>query len=528
MNLRKQPLQNGISLRVAPETNPGSSVSLSFRVLFPDNFKWAVGGALPGVVGGEGNCSSSKTSTDPTCWFAQLGWRAKGRGKVSTRMATGGKKGTIERTEFQWRLTDWNDVTVDVRTNSVDAADGFLRVTVNGAVVTSFEDATFYPGGGAPAAAVLLEARYNKGKVPKKTSQVVKIDNLQIKAAEFAAPPAKSPPVVPSPRAVAPSPPPPSPVPVPMLVPEPTPVPTVPVEPSVPGGSDFVTTPLPEPTPPTPTPTTPPATGGGGGSESSDVTPDQLRRIVSLTSIFENSDTTLQYGYCEDIGDGRGYTFGFCGFTTATEDAVAVVEDFIARRPNDNPLAPFLPTMQQLSKRSSSKTSGLDGFCEAVAALGADPDFRASQDSIQKSWYLDPAMKWAREAGVKLGTTRGQIYDAMINHGEGPEDNFSIDHIFEETNRAAGGTPATGVDELTWLNKFLDVREGILQKEGGDNSARRISFYRALLDAGNIHMDGPIYVDTVRHADGWTITNVYYGTFEIYSAKPNHKWRIVA
>ncbi len=39
-------------------------------------------------------------------------------------------------------------------------------------------------------------------------------------------------------------------------------------------------------------------------------------QVFQLTSLFENSSPVLAYGYIEDIGDGRGYTFSFIGFCT--------------------------------------------------------------------------------------------------------------------------------------------------------------------------------------------------------------------
>jgi chitosanase len=48
------------------------------------------------------------------------------------------------------------------------------------------------------------------------------------------------------------------------------------------------------------------------------LTPQQHETIDQLTSLFENSTPILQYGYCEDIDDGRGLTAGRAGFTSGT------------------------------------------------------------------------------------------------------------------------------------------------------------------------------------------------------------------
>jgi hypothetical protein len=44
----------------------------------------------------------------------------------------------------------------------------------------------------------------------------------------------------------------------------------------------------------------------------------QKVRMYRLTSMYENSDIYLHFGYCQDLGDGRGYTSGIIGFCTAT------------------------------------------------------------------------------------------------------------------------------------------------------------------------------------------------------------------
>lgn len=41
---------------------------------------------------------------------------------------------------------------------------------------------------------------------------------------------------------------------------------------------------------------------------------------------ISDTDYSLQYGYIEDIGDGRGYTAGIIGFTTGIGDLPDVVE----------------------------------------------------------------------------------------------------------------------------------------------------------------------------------------------------------
>lgn len=70
--------------------------------------------------------------------------------------------------------------------------------------------------------------------------------------------------------------------------------------------------------------------------------------VFSLVSSAENSTTDFnaEYGYIEDIGDGRGYTCGIIGFTSATGDLLDVVRLYVELAPNNNPLKPYVPALE--------------------------------------------------------------------------------------------------------------------------------------------------------------------------------------
>jgi hypothetical protein len=65
----------------------------------------------------------------------------------------------------------------------------------------------------------------------------------------------------------------------------------------------------------------------------------------------------------------------------------------------------------------------------------------------------------------------------------------------------AGGSPKTGIDEHVWLHAFLDVRRADLAN-ANDPETRvvwaqavgRVDALRAILDAGNDALKGPITV----------------------------------
>lgn len=116
------------------------------------------------------------------------------------------------------------------------------------------------------------------------------------------------------------------------------------------------------------------------------MSPAQKHRCEQYTSIFENDSTDLEYGYCEDIHDGRGFTSGRAGFCTGTGDAVVVVRKYTHKKAN-NPLAHFLPEMEKLAKSGSASTSNLHGYCSAWKKAAQDAEFRKTQDEVSDEMY---------------------------------------------------------------------------------------------------------------------------------------------
>lgn len=123
-----------------------------------------------------------------------------------------------------------------------------------------------------------------------------------------------------------------------------------------------------------------------GVSVSSKMTAKQKHRCEEYTSIFENDTTELQYSYCENIHDGRGYTAGRAGFCTGTGDAVEVIRKYSAIKP-DNLLKKYIKELEILSKHESGDTSKLHGYCTAWKEAAKDPEFRKCQDEVSDEIY---------------------------------------------------------------------------------------------------------------------------------------------
>ena len=211
---------------------------------------------------------------------------------------------------------------------------------------------------------------------------------------------------------------------------------------------------------------------------------------MQLVSSAENSslDWRAQYGYIEDIGDGRGYTGGIIGFTSGTHDMLELVERYTAEHPG-NSLAEFLPAL-----RAVDGTDSLDGLGEAFEqAWRSEAEvsaFQRAQDSERDRAYFDPAVQQAKQDGLRA---LGQFayYDAMVMHGPG-EDPVSFGGIRATALRKAT-SPAQGGDETVYLNAFLDARKAaMLTEEAHSETGRVDTQQRKFLREGNLDLDPPL------------------------------------
>lgn len=211
---------------------------------------------------------------------------------------------------------------------------------------------------------------------------------------------------------------------------------------------------------------------------------------MQLVSSAENStlDWRAQYGYLEDIDDGRGYTGGLIGFTSGTGDMLLLVQDFTRAVPG-NPLARFLPALRRVDGTASHAGLGRP-FEQAWVVAARDTAFRTAQDDLRDSMYFDPAVNRAKADG--LGAL-GQFvyYDAMVVHGPG-NDPDSAGGIRLAALRTAR-TPAQGGDERRYLEAYLAARIVVMQRESAHEDVSRITgAQRVFLRQGNLDLHTPL------------------------------------
>jgi chitosanase len=215
---------------------------------------------------------------------------------------------------------------------------------------------------------------------------------------------------------------------------------------------------------------------------------DPKRKELALELVSSAENSTLnwrgEFGYIEDIGDGRGYTGGIVGFCSGTSDMLALVTEYTRREPG-NRLAKYLPALRTVD--GSDSHAGLDpGFTDAWKAAAADPVFQKTQEDERDRMYFAPAVLLAQADGVR---SLGQFmyYDAAVMHG------MSGLRGIRSQALLAAKSPKQGGDETVWLNAFLDARVREMQTEEAHSDTSRVdTAQRAFLKNSNLDLNVPL------------------------------------
>ena len=240
------------------------------------------------------------------------------------------------------------------------------------------------------------------------------------------------------------------------------------------------------------------------------LTDGQKKKAASLTSVWENSTPTLQYGFSRDIGDGRGYTSGRAGFCTGTGDAIIVVQCYAAAKPG-NPLGRFIPELVRLEQQFVSSngdlqgdTSGLDGYPDAWMASGNDPLFRACQDSAVDAIYYGAALE--KVAGKKFtgALTIVSLWDGQIMHGESDPD-FGVEVMIARADKMVPlSDPPTAQQESNWLGAFHAIRAQVMTTRAEwEGNIYRVATYEQLRKAGDMAFAGCVQTGGVSASTFW-------------------------
>lgn len=222
------------------------------------------------------------------------------------------------------------------------------------------------------------------------------------------------------------------------------------------------------------------------------LTADQKLTAIKLTTLFENGVTDPQYGYCEALGDGRGFTAGIIGFCTNNDrndeehycsDALAVVSRYMlsssCQPPADNPVAKYLDVLGSSKGITDANTRQYPNFCRDWTRTAATSAcFRAAQDQQQDIAYYRPSQALADGIGARYALTRAFLYDTIVQHGED-----GLRAIMRSAGSLAKGHTLEA--EVAWLQKAMQKRFSVLQS--GDDvwraSKTRVQAFQKLLSS---------------------------------------------
>jgi chitosanase len=152
---------------------------------------------------------------------------------------------------------------------------------------------------------------------------------------------------------------------------------------------------------------------------------------------WEGADGSSVFGYCENIGDGRGVTMGIAGFTSDNPEVSQVLKK-AGYDPSD------LPDPKKCKKKKKCD------FCDWVRAHGTDPRFVAAQWQQYLDEYLEIAVKLVPPQFRGNALILGLLADTAMNSGDGDEGSaWGVSHL---ARAASGGSP------VEWVNSFCDLR----------------------------------------------------------------------
>jgi chitosanase len=232
--------------------------------------------------------------------------------------------------------------------------------------------------------------------------------------------------------------------------------------------------------------------------------------VEKINSLFENDNIHPQYDYCENLDDGRGFTFGKIGFTTANGDGYDLINAYCASNAN-SALKKYLPVLKQLAEDEDDDTDNLVGFEQAWKQEAAQT--HAVQDKLAFETYGQPALTYCQKLGLKSTMATAFLYDAIVQHGDG-EDADSLGALLGRTIEDMGGS-LSGKDqngvacdviknpEIEFLDAFLVQRKKCLlnpaNKDTTDEwreSVERVTALRNLMDTNNMDLTGAIQIES--------------------------------
>ena len=188
---------------------------------------------------------------------------------------------------------------------------------------------------------------------------------------------------------------------------------------------------------------------------------DLESRADAIVSIFENGTPVIQYDSITNIQDGRGYTAGKAGFTTANGDLLEVVIRYL-KITHDSQFKPLKALLTKRAKAVSGNIQGLEKLPQIWKDSCSDAKFIGVQDQLVTDWYKTPARQAVKHYQLHSNLAYLIFYDSFIQHGDG-EDPDSVSGILKKMK-------SQDLDEKKFLLSFLKARILVLQNPADSES----------------------------------------------------------
>jgi chitosanase len=222
-----------------------------------------------------------------------------------------------------------------------------------------------------------------------------------------------------------------------------------------------------------------------------------------MLAVCENNQVTPDWTYASNINDNRGITFGAIGFTTGTYDGNVLIKYYTTLNPNNN-LAKYIPALDAIDAGphnnevgGNPSVVGLDNFIADVNNC-SDPLWAQAQLYEINSMYWTPTVAAWNAVGANNELTLAYLYNSNIRFGTD-----GMQAIINGATSACGGTPATGINENTYLTALIAQMDAQIIKEGWGDTDRSDGF-KKLQAEGNVNLTTPFTF--TEYGDSYIIT----------------------
>lgn len=213
---------------------------------------------------------------------------------------------------------------------------------------------------------------------------------------------------------------------------------------------------------------------------------DNIMKLVNKPE-QDSLDWTKFYGYCEDIGDNRGYTIGIFGATTGGSndtgpDGPDLFKEYDRVNGASNPTVEGgLKRIGVNGKMSGSILKITDSksvFIKKINGLQNNAAWREAMWRTFYNVYIKYSVEQAKKRGFNTALTIGSFVDTALNQGA-TGDSGSLEGILSRSG--------SSTNEKTFMTKFYAERTKIVDTNDYNqppNGKNRVKQWSTLLSSG--------------------------------------------